>query len=296
MQCKGEDCPTENEIDEFGLYYACQRKHGNFSLFKDGEYAAKGRVGTSPLYWNRGLGLFSFVPGNELVEFPHGHLYNFGYDRLVCWDPMYFDKPCKKMTNASEEVGQMLSYITQKYDADAFIMSSGCGSRIVDKFLNPYITSYTVGTLNSFDVLNVDRPNSVIVEYKEPSIFMSMNENPMYSLAKYISENTKHKKLVCGLGCTELFRDSDNFSPNVSHVVDQFAKFGIEIWSPFFDVTLMEYVLDSTKPEDRPGILNDLLEGDSYDEDGSEIYETVGTPKKKSVYTTINEVLQRWIV
>lgn len=288
MQCKGEDIPTEQDIEEFGLYYACQKTKGNFSLFKNGEYAARGRVGTSPLYWNRELGLFSFSPGRDLDEFPPGYLYNFGYDQLVCWDPLYFDKPCPTASNASYEVKEIIENCVNKYPVDAFIMSSGCGSRIIEKFLNSRVVSYTVGSFDSFDVKNVKRPNSVIIECK--------SHNPMYDLAKYISNNTKHKKLICGLGCTELFRDVDFFKPNVNHIVDEFAKFDIEIWSPFFDVTLMEYILDCTHPEDRPDILSELLNDEEYEQDGCEIYETTRNPHKKSWYTTINEIVQRWVV
>lgn len=295
MQSKGEDAPTESDIREFGLYYACQKSHGNFSLFKDGEYAAKGRVGTSPLYWNRELGIFSFVPGKDLDEFPAGHLYKFLYDHLVCWDPLYFDNPCPTLSTAAFDVQTLIMSSINKYKADAFIMSSGCGSNVIDKFIDPSVTSYTIGTFDSFDVKNVIRPNSVIIEYKGGApVFLSQNEKPMYLLAKYISENTKHKKLICGLGCTELFRDYESFRPNVNHIVDQFAKFGLEIWSPFFDITVMEYVLDLTYPEDRPDILVDILEDDYY-QYGSEIYETTGSPNKKSWYTIINEIVQRWV-
>lgn len=292
MQCKGQE-PTENDVSYFGLYHAVQSTTSEFSLYKDGEYAARGRVGTSPLYWNRGLGLFSFKPGPELVEFPPGHLYNFAQDRLICWDPMYFDRPAKTLKCASVDVRMLLNIAVNKHHADAFLMSFGRGSRIIDEYINPTIPAYTVGFENSIDVENSRGITLYIDETTQYPKYLSDNEKPMYALARYISTHTNHKKLICGLGCTELFRDSYDFRPNVNHVVDQFAKFDLEIWSPFFDLTLMEYVLDTTDPEDREMILAEIV--DEFDHDGLEIYETTGVPEnKKSMLSVIHEAVQRW--
>lgn len=295
MQCKG-NAPTEGDVKYFGLFYAVQRTSDEFSMFKDGEYAARGRVGMSPLYWNRGLGLFSFKPGNDLVEFPAGYLYNFAQDRLVCWDPMYFDKPSKTLKCASVDVRILLNIAVNKHHSDGFLCSAGRGSRIIEEFINKDIPSYTVGFDSCIDVSNTHNTNVLYIDSttKYPND-LSDNEKPMYALARYIASRTNHKKLICGVGCTELFNDTYDFRPNINHIVDQFAKFDIEIWSPFFDLTLMEYVLDTTDPDDREMILNELtLE---YDHDGLEIYETTGMPdEKKSMLTIINETLQRWIV
>lgn len=299
MQRKGEDCPTENDIDEFGLYYACQRTYGNFSLYKNDEYAARGRIGTSPLYWDRKTQTFSFKPCENYEEFPSGNLYNCKNDRLVCWDPMYFDKPCKTLKNAHSEISLILKVVIAKNKFDGFLCSAGCGSRLVSSFLKNDVPSYTVGFTpgESIDVDYFDRHNRSIVYYDKTSKIpdeLTENERPMYVLARHIAHTTNHKKLICGVGCTELFRDSNNFKPKISHIVDQFAKFDIEIWSPFFDLNLMEYVLDTTHPEDRPFILSMILD-DDFDHDGKEIYETVGEQEtKKSWVTLINETVQRW--
>jgi asparagine synthetase B (glutamine-hydrolysing) len=284
---KGEDAPTEDDIEYFGLYEACVRSTGNFSLFKDGDYAAKGRTGTSPLYWNRDDQIFSFVPVGELVDFPDGHLYNMKQDRLVCWDPLYFDKPLDTHHDSIIRISKLLRDAVKKCEikSDAFIMSAGCGSRLIDQFYDEDKWSYTVafspGTC--FDVENFDRENRSIVFFDETTKYPSeldSDEAPMYVLARYLKNTTSHRKFICGLGCTELFSPSKDFRPYVKHVVDQFAKFGLEVYSPFFDLHLMEYVLDMTNPSDRPDILDDLL-GD-YTEYGQEIHETVGVKPPSS--------------
>lgn len=288
---KGEDAPTEYDIDTAGLYESCLTTSGNFSLFKDGEYAAKGRVGTSPLYWNREECIFSFVPGDRLDDFPDGHLYNVKQNRLVCWDPVYFDKPLNTYHDSVQRISKLLRDAVKKCDrkSDAFIMSAGCGSRLVDQFYDEDKWSYTVafspGTC--FDVENFDRQNRSIVFFDETTKYPSdldLDEASMYVLARYLKNTTSHRKFICGLGCTELFSASQDFRPYVKHIVDQFAKFGLEVYSPFFDYPLMEYVLDMTSPEDRPEILDTLLGEEDYVEYGYEIHETVGakTPSKKN--------------
>jgi hypothetical protein len=288
---KGEDAPSEVEIDTFGLYESCLNTSGNFSLFKDGEYAAKGRVGTSPLYWNREECIFSFVPGDRLDDFPDGSLYNVKQDRLVCWDNVYFDKPMNTHTDSVYRISKLLRDAVKKCElkSDAFIMSAGCGSRLVNQFIDEDKWAYTVafspGTC--FDVENFDRQNRSIVFFDETTKYPSdldLDEASMYVLARYLKNTTSHRKFICGLGCTELFSPSQDFRPYVKHVVDQFAKFGLEVYSPFFDYPLMEYVLDMTSPEDRPELMDTLLGEEDYVEYGHEIHETVGakTPSKKN--------------
>jgi asparagine synthetase B (glutamine-hydrolysing) len=153
MHVKGFNPPSEEEIEYFGLYYACQRSSGEFSLYENGEFAARGRVGLSPLYWNRELGLFSFKPGTNLEEFPAGHLYNFENDRIVCWDPIYFDKPMKTLPCAVRDVRILLSKAINSYKYDAFIMSSGCGSRMISDYLEN-VPAYTNGTKYIYDTEN----------------------------------------------------------------------------------------------------------------------------------------------
>lgn len=294
MECKG-NAPTEKDVTYFGLYHAVQMTESEFSLYKNGEYAARGRIGTSPLYWNRGLGIFSFKPDSDLIEFPAGHLYNFAQDRLVCWDPMYFDRPVKTLKCASVDIRILVNIAINKYQADGFLCSAGRGSRFIEEFINNDIPSYTVGFDNSIDVENTFSTKLYIDESTQYPKDLTDNEKPMYALARYISTRTNHKKLICGIGCTELFTDSYDFRPNVNHIVDQFAKFDLEIWSPFFDLTLMEYVLDTTDPEDREMILSEIV--DEQDYDGLEIYETTGIPEnKKSLLSIIHEAVQRWYI
>jgi len=288
---KGEDAPTEDDIEYFGLYESCVNTSGNFSLFKEGEYAAKGRMGTSPLYWNRADRIFSFIPGDGLVDFPDGHLYNVKQDRLVCWDPVYFDKPLNTHHDSTNRITKLFKDAVRRCElkSDAFIMSAGCGSRLVDQFIDESKWAYTVafspGTC--FDVENFVRENRSIVFFDDTTQYpreLDLDEAPMYVLARYLKNTTSHRKFICGLGCTELFSDTQDFRPYVKHVVDQFAKFGLEVYSPFFDYPLMEYVLDMTNPEDRPNILQTLLGEEDYFEYGHEIHETVGVkpPAKKN--------------
>ena len=212
MHTHGEDCPTEEDIEEFGLYYACQRTKGNFSLFIDGECAARGRVGTSPLYWNRDLGLFSFKPGTDLEPFPRGHLYKFLTDRLVCWDPVYYDAPLHTLKSAPQDINLLLMKSVFAFEADAYISFSKNG--ILERYVNVPL----------FDVTCA-----------------------------------KHKVVVTDLGCTELFEDKDDFYPDFDMIVNKFEKIGVQIWSPFMNADVIEYVLDTTLPEDRPYILKKII-------------------------------------
>ena len=287
---KGEDAPSEIDIDYFGLYESCRSTTGNFALFKDGEYAAKGRVGTSPLYWNREECIFSFVPCDTLDDFPDGHLYNVKQDRLVCWDPLYFDNPLNTHHDSTNRIIRLLKDAVKRCEvkSDGFIMSAGCGSRLIDTFIDEDMHAYTVafspGTC--FDVENIERENRSLIFFDETTKYpkgLDLGEASMYVLARFLKNTTSHRKFICGLGCTELFSMGDDYRPYVKHVVDQFAKFGLEVYSPFFDYPLMEYVLDMTNPTDRPEILRSLL-GDEYMDYGQEIQDTVGAkpPSRKN--------------
>lgn len=293
MKFIGDDAPNEYDIDYFGLQFACQRTRGNFALYKKGDYAARGRVGTSPLYWNPKTKVFSFVPHEDLKEFPAGHLYNFEQDRLVCWDSMYFDKPMSftskdAITNVELLIKSAIRFLEPK--VDGILMSAGCGSRIIDMYIRQDIPSYTVayspGT--SFDVEEIEKQNRSILYFDETTQFpkdLDDDEVPMYVLARYLKNTTSHKKFMCGLGCYQLFNNDTDFRPRIKHIVDQFAKFGLEVYSPFFDNQLMEYVLDMTSPTDRQYILSYILGEEMLDESfGQEIHQTVGfrRPRKKN--------------
>lgn len=281
----GEDSPNEYDIEYYGIQYACQKTRGNFALYKQGDYAARGRVGTSPLYWNPKTKVFSFVPHKDLEEFPAGHLYNSEHDRIVCWDSMYFDKPMSftspdAVKNIELLIKSAVRFLEPK--VDGVLVSAGCGSRIVDMYVRQDLPSYTVayspGT--SFDVEEIYDQNRSIVYFDETSEYpkdLNDDEVPMYILARHLSTTTNHKKFMCGLGCYQLFNDSTDFRPRINHIVDQFAKFGLEVYSPFFDNHVLEYVLDMTRPSDRPFILSSILGEEYLDSSfGMEIHETVG--------------------
>jgi hypothetical protein len=222
MERRGEDPPTDEDIDYFGFYQACKNTRGEFAIFKNGSdgLAARGRTGSTPLFWNHKKRLFSFWPGEDLKEFPEGCMYNATYDRLVCWEPMYFDKPLgvsvdEAVTSLRILLRDAIEFRIDKCDAFLFSPNDE-GSILIDSFLEP-------GTIDT-------------IPTKE------------------------HKTFLSSLGCKELFedRDSEDFLVG-SKCVD-----GLELYSPFLDSHVMEYVLDMTSPDMRPRILYRLLYGKKY--------------------------------
>lgn len=284
MKSIGEDSPSKDDIDYYGLYHSCQQTRGNFALYKLGEYAARGRVGTSPLYWDRKTLTFSFVPQSGLEDFPPGYLFNVKQNRLVCWDSMYFDKPLETRPDALARIEKLIESAIRflQPKTDAFLLSAGCGSRVINQYIDDdkpaYTVAYKSGDSVPFDIANVTNENRTVLYFDDSTKYPSSldeDEVPMYVLARFLKNTTSHRKFICGLGCTQLFSDTENFFPYVKHVVDQFAKFGLEVYSPFFDNRLMEYVLDMTSPCDREMILDILLNGSDLDY-GHDIHETVG--------------------
>ena len=285
----GEDAPTEDDIDYYGLYQTCKNTTGEFALYKEGKYAARGRIGVSPLYWNKDDLIFSFTD-TTLEEFPPGHLYNVEQERLVCWDPVYFDKPMNlKIDEAVSTIRLLLkdAIDSRVHEIDAFLLSAGAGARLIDRHIpDDIIHSYTIafspGTC--FDVQNIYRENRTILYFDETTVYpknLDLTEAPMYILARFLKNTTSDRKFMCGVGCTELFSSRDDFRPYVNHISEQFSKFGLSLYTPFFDSRLMEFVLDMTSPNDRPKILQKLI-GDE-EEYGQEICDTVGAkpPLKK---------------
>ncbi len=220
MNTWGEDAPSIEDIEEFGLMYACQRTIGNFAIFKTGEFAARGRAGTSPLYWNRNSLKFSFTNNEEdLYEFPKGHLYNVEQDRLVCWDPLYYDKPMYSTYDAYSKIVTLIEKAVNRFHFDVFLYEDTVGCDIVNKFIDK---------------------ESVITASKDDTI--------------------SYRVILSGsMGCEELFQDSLDYRVDVSTQVNELAKNGNQVWSPFFDKELVDFVLDATLPSDRPIFLELLL-------------------------------------
>jgi asparagine synthetase B (glutamine-hydrolysing) len=269
--------------DEVGIVSACYDTMGTFALYKAGEYAARSRFGMSPLYWNPKTKKFSFRPSKGLEEFPPGHVYIFECDRLVCFDDPWFEKPLKTMADSLLIIRSKFNLALNRFigKTDGFFRSGGCGSRLVERYLPDNIPSYTVGHVygNSVDLEDAP-PHTVTIHFDDSSHWpwtLEGSEIPMYILARFINTTTSHRKFITGLGCTELFSGTQDFRPRVDHIADQCALFGIDVWSPFLDIELVEYVLDYTSPDDRPGILKELLDGDVRDTDGQDIEATVGT-------------------
>lgn len=241
----GEDPPSKDDIDYFGLLYSCQNTYGDFALYESDEcYAARGRLGTSPLYWNpKTKSDFSFFQSEGLVDFPPGHLYD--GKRLVCWDHMYYDKPIKTQYDAAKRIDRLLRVIIRELESkvDAFLFYPTTSSMLVMRYIErDDVHAYTAIEEGDGEVVN--------------EIDHTMVPGGFYELARYIKENTPHRKLLCGVGFSELFSDGKSEKyVHLSHLVKEFSKFGLEVYSPFCDVRLVDYIMDMTLPEDRKNLL-----------------------------------------
>jgi hypothetical protein len=252
----GDDCPSPDDIDYYGFYYACQRTNGNFALFdNDKKIAARGRFEICPLFWSSLNKVFSFVSTEECPEeFPTGHLYN--GEKLVCWDAVYFDKPCSNYA----PIVLMKTFVKciQELDTkvDAMLFHTDDGSMLVSKF----------STKHAYSALNT-RSDYVMSEKagKDHTLIFCGN---LECLAKYFYENTSHKKFICGAGLNELFSPRPDFR-RFTRLGEIFAKYGLEIYSPFLDNRLASYVLDMTLPEERQKILRTLVDREIFDESNS---------------------------
>jgi hypothetical protein len=246
MEYIGEDPPLQEDIDYYGLLYACQRTHGDFALYSlRYGYAARGRTGTSPLYWNRNALKFSFYPNDgSMRDFPPGHLYIFSEDRLVCWDHMYYDKP---LSGGSEQkTHEILSEIVKGLEPkiDAILFSATAGSIVASSFLKGNFPAYTAGETN------VTHDNHTCVGCSDISEF-----------ARFLKENTEHRKFMCGLGFSELLMDGKKKRhTHESPFVREFAKFGLEVYSPFCDYRIINYIMDMTTPDERKNLLRMINE------------------------------------
>lgn len=217
---KGEDPPSQEDIEYYGLLNACQRTNGEFAVYSD-SFAARGRIGTSPLYWNvYTLSDFSFEPSEDSPdEFPPGHLYDFASDRLVCWDHMYYDKPhsCKE-NRVPKLLTKIVGELEPKVDAILFGPDDKEGAVLMLDYCSTYLP---------------------VVNECDP---------------EYLKENTKYRKFMCNLGYSDLFEDGKT-DRKLYPIVKEFAKFGLELYSPFCDFRLVDYIMDMTLPDERKNIL-----------------------------------------
>lgn len=248
---KGEDPPSENDIEYYGLLYACQQKTGEFALYSARYgYAARGRMGTSPLYWNRRTLEFSFERKPGMRSFPPGYLYNFQEDRLVCWDNMYYDKPLRSTKNTIDQIDKLLTEIVSDLEPkiDAILFSPSEGSILATMYIEKNVHAYTA--VNSTGCLQMINPSHTCVHCENVSEF-----------ARFLKENTEHRKFMCGLGYSQLLNDGKKKrTVHDSEFVKEFAKFGLEVYSPFCDFRLVDYVMDMTHPDERKKLLLQLLE------------------------------------
>lgn len=249
MNTIGEDCPTLDDIDYFGLLYACQRTNGNFALYDEtNKIAARGRIGTSTLYWDGKGGEFSFSKGK--YEFPPGHLYD--GKRLVCWDPLYYDKPMSNPVNeARKKFQKLLKQIVHEleYKVDAVLFSTSDGSIMMSEhFKNEDLQYYTHVTR----VDDEEEDTFTNREFRHTLVFTD-------DFAKFLKEKTPHKKFMCGYGLDNLL--NGDFS-NATEYSKPFTSIGLEVYSPFCDLRLVDYVLDCTDPKDRKKLLSQVISSD----------------------------------
>lgn len=260
MESRGEDPPNIEDVDYFGLQDACKRSRGEFAIFSNKRFAARGRIGTVPLYWNPEKIVFSFGPDPTMEEFPEGHLYNAEHGRLVCWDPVYYDKPYEKI-HVDESVRIIRNLIKDAINlrinrCEAFLLTSGDGAVLIDSFIDfKKIESYSVFfSMDDEECIEYDE------EQNRTMIFINKcYDSPMHTLARFLNNHTTHKNLLCGLGCKELFSGEDFKKDDMKRFANVFAKYGLELYTPFLDSNVIEYVLDMTTPKNRPIILEKLL-------------------------------------
>ena len=202
--------------------------------------------------------MFSFEQDDDcsLEEFPEGYMYNAEKKKLVCWEPMYFDKPFGVSVDDAVNFLTILikDAIQFRIDkCDAFLLSVDDGSVLVDSFVDSdSIESYTALPSNG---------GKVSVEY-----YKDQNRTVLFlededDLALFLKIASSHKKFLCGLGCRELFEGDGRDFKLTGSLVNNFSEFGFEVYSPFLDSRVVEYVLDMTTPESRPEILNKLVYG-----------------------------------
>lgn len=249
----GEDPPTSEDIDVYGLYHACQMTSGNFALYaSDLSMAARGRVGTSPMYWDgEGLSFSFFITDKTPLEFPVGHLFDRKQNRLVCWDSMYFDKPLATGTDVVRRLKTLIKNAVEKLDSktDAFIFTRDYGSMIINKYIDENKWAYTI--------VNDDEETEDVIA-SQNMVVVCCEHFPSY-MKKYHADS---KKFITSLGCAEIF-DSDpmRFKPEeFTRLSSEYLKYGLEIYSPFLDNDVLGYVLDMTTPSDRPELLKKLFQ------------------------------------
>lgn len=251
----GDDAPSADDIERFGLYHSCQLTEGSFALFGT-NFAARGRVGTSPLYWDGGTGeFFSFFrTAKTPTEFPVGHLFDKNQNRLVCWDSMYFDKPLDTQEDAVNRLRRLVKDSVNRLDGktDAFLFTRDYGSMIVNMYADPEKWAYT-----AVAPVDTDTDEEDVISSQNMSV-VCCDHFPAY-MKKY---HPNCKRLLSSLGCVELF-DADpwRFKPEeFTPIGDEYLKYGLEIYSPFLDNSVVEYVLDMTTPKDRPELLKKLFQ------------------------------------
>ena len=135
-------------------------------------------------------------------------------------------------------------------NVDAALFSTSDGSIMMSKyFKNDNLQYYThVRRLEG-----EDEDTFMNTEYRHSLVFTD-------DFAKFLKEKTPHKKFMCGYGLDNLIHGGD-FS-DATEFSKKFTSLGLEVYSPFCDFRLVDYVLDCTDPKDRKKLLSQVISSD----------------------------------
>ena len=227
--------------------------------------------------------------------FPPGHIYDSYSDTFACYYPCYwdnktpFDSDLKKIRTLLEDAVKVRINNTDR--PVGFFLSGGLDSSLIAAIGKKQLTqgpikTFSIGAPDSSDLKaarkvadflgsdhtevhfdieeglrNVENVIKSIESYDTTTVRASV---PMWTLAKWVSENTDIKVIISGEGSDELFGGYLYFhhAPNVEAfakenarrlmLIHQFdglradrciAAHGLELRVPFLDIHLVDYVM-----------------------------------------------------
>jgi len=223
-------------IEKYGFFSACSSMRNEFWYIDNGKKIAQGRTGLQPFYWDK-KGHVSYQPIDGYELFPPGHLWDSKDGRLIRWDPMVFDKPTWTNPSAKEVIKTIKESINH-LNCEVCLLSSnhGIGSTLLSKFIPDDMPTITAVP---YDVDDPDGESDFIFRYeKDLNMFEAM------------AEKFKGKRVLTGFGCRELFTNrGQTFQPTFPEL------YGLDAYSPFLDVNVIDHVMDSTNPLLRKTLL-----------------------------------------
>ena len=232
--------------------------------------------------------------GSRVEIFPPGHIYDSYSDTFACYYPCYwdnktpFDPDLKKIRTLLEDAVKVR--IENSDRPIGFFLSGGLDSSLIaaigKQAIGKKIKTFSIGAPDSADlkaakkvadflgsdhtevhfdieqgIRDVDEVIKSIESYDTTTVRASI---PMWTLSKWVSENTDIKVIISGEGSDELFGGYLYFhhAPNVEafakenirrlKLIHQFdglradrciAAHGLELRVPFLDIHLVDYVM-----------------------------------------------------